>query len=72
MARGFETTDPRRVGSLYILVLREALSCGDLRHLNWGVLVDVWPDLRIPDRVRDLWEIPFPGLTGNPGLWGRG
>lgn len=37
-ARGFEMTDPRRAGSLYILVLREAL-----HHLNWGVLVDVWP-----------------------------
>lgn len=64
-------TDPRWAYSDSTLVLREALCCGELRHLNWGVLVDVWPDVRIPDWVCDLWEVAFAELTGNLGLWGR-
>lgn len=54
-----------RVKSLYITVLREASSHEDLGYLNWDILVDIWPELRIPTRVRDMWEAKFPELTGN-------
>ena len=38
--------------------------------MNCTKLVEVWPDLRVPDRVRDMWEVTFAELAGNPGLWG--
>lgn len=70
-ARTYDLASPLRVGSLYTVVLREALTLEDLHYLNWGILVVVWPDLRIPNRVCDMWEVTFAELAGNPGLWGH-
>lgn len=63
---------PDRTVTLYITVLREAAGIEDFHYLNWAKLVEVWPVLRIPDRVRDMWEVPFEELAGNLGLWGHG
>ncbi|CUU67547.1 hypothetical protein [Corynebacterium variabile] len=70
-ARTYDLSSPPRVKSLYTVVLREARTLEDLHYLNWGLLVDVWPGLRIPDRVCDMWEVTFAELAGNPGLWGH-
>lgn len=61
----YDLSDLRRVETLYTVVLREALTTGDLHHLNWGGLAAAWPDLRIPDRVRGLWESPSPRSPGH-------
>jgi len=61
-----------RTVTLYIIVLREAADIKDFHYLNWATLVEVWPVLRIPDRVRDMWEVTFGEPAGNPGLWGHG
>lgn len=54
--------------TLYITVLREAAVIEDFHYLNWAKLVGVWPVLRIPDRVRDMWKVTFEELAGNPGF----
>ncbi|WP_314347201.1 hypothetical protein [Corynebacterium variabile] len=56
--------------SLYIIVLREAAGTKDFHFLNWAKLVDVWPNLRVPDRVCDMWEVTFAELADNPGAAG--
>lgn len=38
---------PYRKVSLYITVLRGAGPIEDLHYLNWSILVDMWPTLRI-------------------------
>lgn len=63
---------PDRTVTLYIIVLREAADIKDFHYLNWATLVEVWPVPRIPDRVRDMWEVTFEELAGNLGLWGHG
>lgn len=41
-------------------------------YMNCTKLVEVWPDLRVPDRVCDMWEVAFAELADNPGLRGHG
>jgi hypothetical protein len=54
--------DERRL--LYETVLNEALHLEDLHGLlNRELLVDLWPSLWLPRRVRDLWESRFPELS---------
>jgi hypothetical protein len=49
---------------LYETVLNEALHLEDLRGLlNEDLLVDLWPSLWLPRRIRDLWESRFPQLS---------
>lgn len=52
---------------LYQTVLREAARPSDLTdYLNRGVLVSLWPDLRLPAGVRRSWEELHPALR-SPG-----
>lgn len=69
--RTYDLSDPPQVETMYTAVLNEALNQGHLGYLNWDILVDIWPVLRISNRVRDMWEAAYPELTGNPGLWGH-
>jgi len=54
---------------LYQNVLREASRPSDLTDfLNRGILISLWPDLRLPAGVRRAWEELHPILrpTGGP------
>lgn len=69
--RTYDLSAPPHVETMYTTVLNEALNQEHLGYLNWDILVDIWPLLRIPNRVRDMWEAAYPELNCNPGLWGR-
>ncbi|MFP5347528.1 MAG: transcriptional regulator [Actinomycetes bacterium] len=54
--------EPGGVGLAYRAVLAEG-SIDDLVHvLNRDRLIEVWPELMLPRRVRDMWESRFPEL----------
>jgi hypothetical protein len=49
---------------LYERVIREALRIEDLReYLNGALLIDLWPTLFLPPRLRTLWERKFAVLS---------
>lgn len=51
---------------LYQTVLREAALPSDLTdYLNRGVLIRLWPDLRLPAGVRRAWEELHPTLRSS-------
>jgi hypothetical protein len=55
---------PARLASMYKAVLNEARGAEDLRDwLDRRVLVEVWPTLWLPPRLRGLWEARFPELS---------
>ncbi|MGB4776835.1 hypothetical protein [Microbacterium sp.] len=54
---------PRRVRSLYEVVLREAKTVDEVSvHLNARTLAAVWDELRLPPRIRRAWEHRFAEL----------
>lgn len=56
------TDTDRRI--VYERVLREAGDAEEVgRYVNGAVLVEVWPRLFLPSRVRQRWEERFPELT---------
>jgi hypothetical protein len=51
---------------LYQTVLREAAQSSDLTdYLDCGVLIGLWPDLRLPAGVRRAWEELHPVLRAS-------
>ncbi|MGO1992462.1 MAG: hypothetical protein ACTH2Y_11610 [Corynebacterium sp.] len=70
-ARTYDLSEPPQVETMYTTVLREALNQEHLGFLNWDIHVDIWPALRVPNRVRDMWETAYPELNSNPGLRGH-
>ena len=49
---------------VYERVLREAADAEEVgRYVNGAILVEVWPRLWLPQRVRRAWEQRFPELT---------
>lgn len=70
-ARTYDLSEPPQVETMYTPVLREALNQEHLGFLNWDIHVDIWPALRVPNRVRDMWETAYPELNSNPGLRGH-
>jgi hypothetical protein len=55
---------PARLASMYKAVLNEAGTAQDLRDwLNRRVLIELWPTLWLPPRLRGLWESRFPELA---------
>lgn len=47
----------------YEATLREGRVIDQVHLLNPDLLVEVWPELLLPDRVRELWESRFPELS---------
>lgn len=47
----------------YQATLREGRTVDQVALLNREVLIDIWPQLLLPLRVRGLWENRFPELT---------
>jgi hypothetical protein len=61
--RTFDLGDPFQQRWLYQTVLREASRPEDLtRYLDGGMLVALWPRLRLPAGVRQAWEDHHPTL----------
>jgi hypothetical protein len=61
--RAFELDDPFQRRWLYQTVLREASRPEDLTgYLDSGMLVALWPELRLPAGVRHAWEDHHPLL----------
>jgi hypothetical protein len=62
--RSYDLSDDADRRMLYETVIREALHAEDLREfLSARILVDVWPRLWLPPRVRRGWESRFPDLV---------
>jgi hypothetical protein len=60
----YDLDRPTRRASMYKVVLNEAGSVEDLRNwLDRHALMDVWPTLWLPPRLRELWETRFPELA---------
>ena len=60
----YDLERPARLASMYKAVLNEARAVEDLRDwLDRRVLVEVWPTLWLPPRLRGLWEARFPELA---------
>jgi hypothetical protein len=61
----YDLDRPARLSSMYKAVLNEAGTIQDLRDwLDKRVLIDLWPTLWLPKRLRQLWESRFPELAG--------
>ena len=51
----FRLRDRRERARCYEIVLREGLPADILRYVDGALLVDLWPDLVLPRRVRTAW-----------------
>lgn len=47
----------------YQATIQEGRITDQVQILNRELLVEVWPELRMPPRVRQLWEGRFPDLV---------
>lgn len=55
--------------SVYQTVLREAARPSDLTdYLNCGILISLWPELRLPAGVRCAWEELHPVLRSSGSI----
>src|SRR6266568_7016281 len=54
--RTFDLDGPGMLTWLYQIVLREASTPDDLAYLNGDMLTALWPDLYLPEGVRQAWE----------------
>jgi hypothetical protein len=60
----YDLDRPARLASMYKAVLNEARGVEDLRHwLDRRALVELWPTLWLPPRLRGMWEARFPELA---------
>lgn len=67
----YDVTDVDDRHRLYETVLSEALKPGDLQtYLNKEFLIEAWPHLLVPRRVKGLWESAFPELASRSGVVG--
>jgi hypothetical protein len=62
--RRYDLADDADRRIVYERVLREAADAEEVgRYVNGSILVEVWPRLWLPQRVRQVWERRFPELT---------
>lgn len=61
--RYYDLDRPSHLRVFYQTVLNQALDPAELgEFLNAGILLEIWPELWLPLRVRKLWEQQFPQL----------
>ncbi|CAN5319582.1 hypothetical protein BH09ACT6_BH09ACT6_02920 [soil metagenome] len=48
---------------VYQATIQEGSAADQVQLLNRDVLISIWTELRMPPRVRQLWESRFPELT---------
>jgi hypothetical protein len=66
--RRFDLDSPSTRRLLYQTVLREASRPSDLtNYLDHGILISLWPSLRLPAGVRRAWEELHPALRSSGG-----
>ena len=56
--------EPGAIHMAYQALLSEGTVADQIAGLNRARLVEVWPELMLPRRVRVLWETRFPELRG--------
>ena len=54
--------DPNSVLSGYATVLREAKHEDDFKYLNRQILIRIWPEIFLPQAIREAWSQRFPEL----------
>lgn len=62
--------EPGGIGLAYRAVLNEGIVEDLEQILNRDRLVDVWPDLMLGRRVREMWESRFPELRASSAAAG--
>jgi hypothetical protein len=70
--RTFDLANPDDRVSLYTTVISEASTPADLsRFLNKDLLIELWPQLRLPRYCVRRWHTQFPQLAaiGTAGPW---
>lgn len=65
-SRRFNLDDESGVKRVYVSALAEGTLADVQALVNADRLVEIWEDLFLPTRVRDLWEDRFPGLAAKP------
>ena len=64
--RHFDLDSPSTRRCIYQTILREAARSSDLTHyLNRGMLISLWPGLRLPAGVRRAWEELHPVMRSS-------
>jgi hypothetical protein len=64
--RTFDLDEPGMLPWMYQIVLREASRPEDLTYLNGERLIALWPELFLPQGVRQAWEDQHPELHAAP------
>lgn len=65
LGRSYDLGDADRTRWMYTRVIREAGDVEQLKNLlDRGLLIDLWPTLVLPVRVREMWEWQHPVLVG--------
>jgi hypothetical protein len=62
----FDLDNESDVIQTYQAALREGRVIDQEKLLNHALLVEIWPELMLPVRVRELWEGRFPELSAIP------
>lgn len=60
--RDFDLGDPGQAAVAYGSIIREADEQEQTELLDRQLLLDLWPDLFLPDWLKRLWESRFPEL----------
>jgi hypothetical protein len=63
----FDLDNESDVIQTYQAALREGRVIDQEKLLNHVLLAEIWPELMLPVRVRELWETRFPELAAVPG-----
>ena len=68
----YDMTDIDERLRMYEAVLNEALNPVDLQDfLNKDLLIEAWPELLVPKRIRARWESAFPELAARSDVGSR-
>lgn len=63
----YDLDNPKRLESMYATVLREASQQDDFAaYLNRAKLIELWPTMWLPPKIRHLWEERHPELRRDP------
>ncbi|WNB87680.1 transcriptional regulator [Glutamicibacter protophormiae] len=65
-SRRFNLDEDHGLKRVYVSALAEGTLADVQALVNANRLVEIWDDLILPTRVRDLWEDRFPSLTARP------
>ena len=64
--REFDLADRRQRARVYEIVLREGTGQDIAEHVDGTLLVDLWPDLILPAKIRGEWQPLIDAVRGHP------